>query len=153
MTPPINRRDLLKAGLGAGVTLSMKNLFGVVPSGIYGWPKNILHYHGIENSILDLNATIRPHFTIVDAVVAMEGDGPIMGKPRQTGFIAMGSTGTEGVLQRIAISAAARISSIQQVTRLSVLNASAGSLGINQRAHHSIDRFAASTRSNSRTGV
>jgi uncharacterized protein YbjT (DUF2867 family) len=57
-------------------------------------------------------------------------------------FIAMGSTGTEGVLQRIAISAAG-ISSIGQVTRLSVLNASAGSLGINQRAHHSIDQFAA----------
>src|SRR5690348_1940453 len=59
-------------------------------------------------------------------------------------FIAMGSVGAEGVLQRIAISAAA-ISSIEQVTRLSVLNASAGSLGINQRAHHSIDQFAAST--------
>jgi len=63
----------------------------------------------------------------------------------RTVFIAMGSTGTEGALQRIAINAAARISSIEQVTRLSVLNASAGSLGINQRAHHSIDKFAAST--------
>src|SRR5690349_25046083 len=63
----------------------------------------------------------------------------------RTVFIAMGSTGTEGVLQRIAISAAAGISSIEQVTRLSVLNASAASLGINQRAHDSIDRFAAST--------
>src|SRR6185436_12088607 len=62
----------------------------------------------------------------------------------RTVFIAMGSTGTEGVLQRIAISAAAGISSIEQVTRLSVLNASAGSLGINQRAPHSIDQFAAS---------
>jgi len=60
-------------------------------------------------------------------------------------FIAMGSTGTEGVLQRIAIGAAAGIGSVEQVTRLSVLNASAGSLGINQRAHYSIDRFAAST--------
>jgi uncharacterized protein YbjT (DUF2867 family) len=60
-------------------------------------------------------------------------------------FIAMGSVGIEGVLQRIAISAAAAIPSIEQVTRLSVLNTSAGSLGINQRAHHSIDQFAAST--------
>src|SRR5262249_18243585 len=41
-------------------------------------------------------------------------------------FIAMGSTGMGGVLQRIAITAAARIGSIEQVTRLSVLNASAG---------------------------
>ena len=27
----------------AGVTLSMKNLFGVVPGVAYGWPKNLLH--------------------------------------------------------------------------------------------------------------
>jgi uncharacterized protein YbjT (DUF2867 family) len=63
----------------------------------------------------------------------------------RTVFIAMGSVGIEGVLQRIAINAASRISSIEQVTRLSVLNASADSLGINQRAHHSIDQFASST--------
>src|SRR6476661_415014 len=63
----------------------------------------------------------------------------------RTVFIAMGSIGIEGVLQRIAITAAAGTSSIKQVTRLSVLNASADSLGINQRAHHSIDRFATST--------
>jgi len=60
-------------------------------------------------------------------------------------LIAMGSVGTEGALQRIAINAAAGVSSIEQVTRLSVLNASADWLGINQRAHHSIDQFAAST--------
>ena len=57
----------------------------------------------------------------------------------------MGSIGIEGVLQRIAINAAAGISSIEQVTRLSVLNTSADSLGINQRAHYSIDQFASST--------
>ena len=81
----------LKTHHWAAMTASMKNFFGVVPGAVYGWPKNILHFHGIDNSILDLNATIRPHLTIVDAVVAMEGDGPIMGKPRQTGFLAMGS--------------------------------------------------------------
>jgi uncharacterized protein YbjT (DUF2867 family) len=63
----------------------------------------------------------------------------------RTVFIAMGSIGIEGVVQRIAINAAAGVSSIEQVTRLSVLNASADSLGINQRAHDSIDQFAAST--------
>ena len=59
-------------------------------------------------------------------------------------FIAMGSVGIEGVLQRVAINAAARISSIEQVTRLSVLNTSPDSLGINQRAHYSIDQVASS---------
>jgi uncharacterized protein YbjT (DUF2867 family) len=59
-------------------------------------------------------------------------------------FIAMGSIRIEGVLQRIVINAAAGISSMEQVTRLSVLNTSAVSLGINQRAHYSIDQFASS---------
>lgn len=80
----------LKTHHWTGMTASMKNFFGAVPGAVYGWPKNILHVRGIENSILDLNATIRPHLSIVDAVTAMEGDGPIMGRPRHTGFIAMG---------------------------------------------------------------
>jgi NAD(P)-dependent dehydrogenase (short-subunit alcohol dehydrogenase family) len=45
----------------------------------------------------------------------------------RTVFIAMGSIGIEGVLQRIAINVAAGSSSIEQVTRLSVLNISAES--------------------------
>lgn len=80
----------LKTHHWAGMTASMKNFFGVVPGAVYGWPKNLLHVKGIAQSILDLNATIAPHLTIVDAVVAMEGDGPIMGTQRPMGFIAMG---------------------------------------------------------------
>src|ERR1700749_4021449 len=41
----------------------------------------------------------------------------------RTVFIAMGSIGMEGVGQRIAINVATAIGSIEQVTRLSVLNA------------------------------
>jgi uncharacterized protein (DUF362 family) len=81
----------LKTHHWAGMTGSMKNLFGVVPGAVYGWPKNVLHTHGIEQSIVDLTATVRPALAIVDAVVAMEGDGPIMGTPRKTGFLAMGT--------------------------------------------------------------
>jgi uncharacterized protein (DUF362 family) len=73
----------------AGMTASMKNLFGTVPGAVYGWPKNFLHFHGIDRSIVDLAATVRPQLTIVDAVLAMEGDGPIMGTPRALGFIGM----------------------------------------------------------------
>jgi uncharacterized protein (DUF362 family) len=80
----------LKTHHWAGMTCAMKNLFGTVPGAVYGWPKNILHWHGIDNSIVDLTATVRPSLAIVDAVVGMEGDGPIMGKPRTTGFIAIG---------------------------------------------------------------
>jgi len=55
----------------AGVTLSMKNMFGVMPGIVYGWPKNVLHHAGIERSILDINATIKPHFAIVDGITGV----------------------------------------------------------------------------------
>jgi len=74
----------------AGATLSMKNLFGVMPGIYYGWPKNVLHANGIQNSILDINATLNPHFAIVDGIVGMEGDGPIMGDPKRVGVLVMG---------------------------------------------------------------
>src|SRR5215510_1305498 len=62
-----------------GVTLSMKNMFGIVPGSRYGWPKNVLHWAGIDASILDICATVRPQFVIADAIIAMEGDGPLNG--------------------------------------------------------------------------
>lgn len=49
-----------------GVTLAMKNMFGVIPGSVYGWPKNVLHWQGIEQSILDICSTVRPHFVIAD---------------------------------------------------------------------------------------
>ena len=79
----------LKTHHWAGITAGMKNFFGTVPGAVYGWPKNLLHVRGIDRSILDLNATIRPQLSIVDAVTAMEGDGPIMGRSRHLGFIAL----------------------------------------------------------------
>src|SRR5881296_1008214 len=65
-----------------GVTLSMKNMFGIVPGSRYGWPKNVLHWAGIHETILDICATVRPHFVIADGIVAMEGDGPLNGTPK-----------------------------------------------------------------------
>jgi uncharacterized protein (DUF362 family) len=81
----------LKTHHWAGVTLSMKNLFGVMPSVYYGWPKNVLHHAGIPESILDINATVRPHLAIVDGIIGMEGDGPIMGTARQAGVLVLGT--------------------------------------------------------------
>jgi uncharacterized protein (DUF362 family) len=73
-----------------GVTLSMKNLFGTLPGIFYGWPKNPLHLKGIENSIVDLNLTLPVHYAIVDGVIGMEGDGPIMGTAKPVGAVMMG---------------------------------------------------------------
>ncbi len=72
----------VKAHHWSGVTLSMKNMFGVVPGARYGWPKNILHWKGIQESILDVCATVPVHFVIADAIMAMEGNGPLHGTPR-----------------------------------------------------------------------
>jgi uncharacterized protein (DUF362 family) len=79
----------IKAHHWSGVTLSMKNMFGVVPGARYGWPKNILHWKGIQESILDVCATIPIHFVIADGIVAMEGNGPLNGAARAFGKIVL----------------------------------------------------------------
>ena len=79
----------IKAHHWSGVTLSMKNMFGIVPGERYGWPKNILHWKGIHQSILDLCATVPVRFVIADGIVAMEGNGPLNGSPRPLGKIVL----------------------------------------------------------------
>ncbi len=74
-----------------GMTASMKNLFGTVPGRKYGWPKNLLHVKGIPHCILDLVHLIKPQIGFVDGIVAMEGDGPINGTAKKTGFIVLGT--------------------------------------------------------------
>lgn len=73
----------------AGVTLSLKNLFGVVPGSVYGWPKNILHWQGIDNSILELAATVPIHYVIADGIEAMEGNGPLHGQLKRLGCLVL----------------------------------------------------------------
>ena len=75
----------------AGITLSMKNLFGVMPGVVYGWPKNLLHWAGLQQCIFDICATLKPHFAIIDGIEGMEGDGPIMGDPVRLNVILMGA--------------------------------------------------------------
>jgi uncharacterized protein (DUF362 family) len=80
----------LKTHHWAGVTLSLKNMFGIVPGSCYGWPKNVLHWAGIDSSILDINAAARPDFAIVDGILGMEGNGPIQGTPKPCGVLVLG---------------------------------------------------------------
>ena len=74
-----------------GATLSMKNLFGVVPGSIYGWPKNPLHWAGIDECVADLHYLFPRQFCLVDGIEAMEGNGPILGSRKQPGVIVAGS--------------------------------------------------------------
>lgn len=75
----------------AGATLSMKNLFGIVPGAVYGWPKNVLHWAGINECIADLHGLFPQQFCLVDGIEGMEGNGPILGTRNAPGVIIAGS--------------------------------------------------------------
>jgi len=67
----------MKTHSETGVTLGMKNMFGVLPSKFKGW----YHTKGMHKVILDINRVVKPVFTVVDGFVAMEGMGPVHGSP------------------------------------------------------------------------
>jgi uncharacterized protein (DUF362 family) len=81
----------LKTHHWAGVTLALKNLFGVIPGAVYGWPKNVLHWAGLNESVIDIQSTIPvPEFAIIDGIVGMEGNGPIQGQAKRAGVLVFG---------------------------------------------------------------
>ena len=70
------------------LTGGVKNLYGAIPSGLR------TRFHGdhprLEDfcQVLDdIFATAKPAITIMDGIVAMEGEGPAGGKPRNLGLI------------------------------------------------------------------
>ncbi len=82
----------LKTHAMVGFTCGVKNYFGVVP----GLSKSSKHLEnpdlsGFCNMLCDLYDILAPAFTVVDAVVGMEGDGPSAGTPRDIGIIAGGT--------------------------------------------------------------
>jgi uncharacterized protein (DUF362 family) len=80
----------LKTHHWVGVTASMKNLYGTLPGIKYGWPKNVLHHAGIPQTVVDINASLPATLAVIDGIVCMEGDGPILGTAKPLGLIAVG---------------------------------------------------------------
>lgn len=71
-----------------GLSAAAKNLFGVIP----GTVKPEFHFKypnaaDFARMIVDLDEFVRPRFSLCDAVVAMEGNGPTAGTPRQMGAL------------------------------------------------------------------
>ena len=67
------------------VTLSIKNLFGILQKA----KKNKLHRH--LNEILPYLAKVVQHdLIVVDGITAMEGNGPVIGTPKDLGVIVAG---------------------------------------------------------------
>jgi len=102
-----------------GVTLGMKNMFGVVPGSRYGWPKNVLHWAGIHECVLDICATVRPHFVIADGIVGMEGDGPLNGtaKALHTILLSDDPVAADFVLARLLGTEPNAVMHIQEASR------------------------------------
>jgi uncharacterized protein (DUF362 family) len=86
-----------------GMTGAMKNLYGVIPGIKYGWPKNVLHYNGIPQTVYDINASVGRRIAIVDGIDCMEGDGPILGTPKSMGLVVVGTnlTAVDATLARL----------------------------------------------------
>lgn len=74
------------------MTGAVKNLFGCVP----GKKKVQWHFNaGVDHELfalmlVELSALLKPRMTILDAVTAMEGNGPGSGDPRNMGLIIAG---------------------------------------------------------------
>jgi NAD(P)H dehydrogenase (quinone) len=82
---------------------------------------------------------------IITGVLGTPADLEAAFRGADAAYVALGSIGLEGNLARLAILAAGR-AALPQLVRLSVLNTSPTSVGINQRAHWNID-FAAAAAS------
>jgi len=76
----------MKTHTETGVTLGMKNLFGLLPDKF----KGRYHLKGMHRVVADITTAIKPHLTVIDGFVAMEGRGPVGGSPVQMETIVAG---------------------------------------------------------------
>jgi uncharacterized protein (DUF362 family) len=77
----------LKTHVNTGVTLGMKNMFGLLPDKF----KGKYHLKGISKVVVDINTVLRPALTVIDGFVGMEGQGPADGTPVQMNLIIAGT--------------------------------------------------------------
>lgn len=83
----------LKTHLATGMTGGAKNIYGIVP----GLEKKAVHARfrdprRFADALVDINERMRPRLQIMDAVMAMEGDGPTSGRPRAVKAILAGGS-------------------------------------------------------------
>jgi len=77
---------IMKTHERTGVTLSLKNIMGILP----GKQKRAMHKKGLEKGIVDLNKIVKSHLVVVDANNCQEGSGPIHGELKKVGLIVVG---------------------------------------------------------------
>ena len=78
-----------KAHQQLGATFAVKNMFGCVP----GKEKALWHFakggdqEAFCRMLIGIYQRMNPALNIIDGVVAMEGQGPISGRPKSLGFL------------------------------------------------------------------
>ena len=77
---------VLKTHATTVFTGTLKNQFGCYPQ-----HNRILLHPKLDHVIVHINRVLKPRLAIMDAIVGMEGRGPINGKPRELGVV-LGST-------------------------------------------------------------
>jgi uncharacterized protein (DUF362 family) len=78
---------VIKTHVRTGITCGLKNMKGVLP----GDEKKRTHQLGLDRGIVDLNRVVKPHFTVVDAIVGMEGTWQYPEDSVRLGIIVAGS--------------------------------------------------------------
>jgi uncharacterized protein (DUF362 family) len=69
-------------------TGGIKNLYGVIPSGLRRrFHGDYLRMEDFSQVLVDIFSVARPHLTIMDGIMAMEGEGPGSGKMRKLGLV------------------------------------------------------------------
>lgn len=69
-------------------TGAIKNMFGVIPGVRKGeFHKIAPKVKDFSEILVDVFEAAKPHVNIMDAIIAMEGNGPSSGKPKQVGLI------------------------------------------------------------------
>jgi uncharacterized protein (DUF362 family) len=84
----------MKTHVNATVTLSIKNLVGLAQQEAYQLAgplaRQDMHYRGIDLSAVDLLLARPIHFSVIDGIWGMEGNGPIQGIPVSMNLVLAG---------------------------------------------------------------
>jgi uncharacterized protein (DUF362 family) len=86
---------VMKTHMHTGVSLSVKNMKGCL------WKRSKVDLHmlpqlaghkekSLDTAIADMSSVLRPHLSIIDGTIGMEGLGPSAGAPKELGVVVVG---------------------------------------------------------------
>lgn len=77
----------LKTHIETMYTGAVKNMFGAIPPKTRKIAHNFGTYERFSNAIVDIYSAMKPHLSVMDAVIGMEGEGPGNGEPKFAGLV------------------------------------------------------------------